>query len=219
MVRAARAVVPALSKRWFVAGQSQGGHAALFTANLATEYAPELDFRGAVAHGAPANLAGLVSVIGPSFPPVLGAEMKTYVAYILAGLQASRPDFDLQSYLTPLGRSVVADAAELCYDDMATRMNNIELGEMFTKQLGEPFRQAWDAIYSIPTTGYHRPLFIAQGENDTTSLPALTDKLVEDLAANGQPHTYRTYPTGHLGTPEAALSDTTAFARQLFAGR
>ncbi|MFE0022628.1 lipase family protein [Amycolatopsis sp. NPDC059021] len=218
MVRAARSIVSALSDRWVVVGQSQGGHATMFTANLATRYAPELDFRGAVATGVPANLQGLVPAIGPAFPPtLLGAEMKSYIAYILAGLRAARPDFDLRSYLTPLGESVLTDAETLCGTEMAKRMADVGLGEMFTRQLGEPFRQAWDAIYTIPATGYDRPFFIAQGDKDTVAFPFLTKRLVDDLAANGQPCTYRTYPADHGGTPVAALPDTTAFVRTLFA--
>ncbi|WP_274387067.1 alpha/beta hydrolase family protein, partial [Rhodococcus sp. YH1] len=56
VVRAARAAEPSLSNRWIVIGQSQGGHAALHTARLATSRAPELDFRGMIATGAPSNL-------------------------------------------------------------------------------------------------------------------------------------------------------------------
>ena len=51
MVRAARAVTPSLSNRWVAIGQSQGGHAALVAASMATTYAPDLDFRGTVATG------------------------------------------------------------------------------------------------------------------------------------------------------------------------
>ncbi|WP_216216801.1 lipase family protein [Amycolatopsis aidingensis] len=220
IVRAARSIVPALSSRWVVVGQSQGGHAAMFTANLATRYAPELDYRGAVATGVPANLQGLVPVIGPEVPPaLLGTGMKTYLAYILAGLRAARPGFDLRSYLTPFGESVLAQADTLCHADMYARMAGTDLGDMFTKQLGAPFREAWDAIYTVPTSGYDRPFFIAHGAKDTTAWPFLTEQLVADLEANGQPYTYRTYPADHGGTMAASLPDTTPFVRSLLAGR
>ncbi|RZS44848.1 secretory lipase [Herbihabitans rhizosphaerae] len=218
MVRAARTVVPTLSARWATLGNSQGGHTALFTANLATKYAPELDFRGAVAHGPPSNLAGLVSILGPSIPPsLLNPGMKSLITYILAGLHAARPDFDLASYLTPLGKQVVADAEVLCNDDMRERMEGIGLGELFTRQLGPEFEQAWGSIFNVPTSGYDRPIFIAQGTDDKTVFPFLTQQLVDDLAAHQQPYTYRTYPVDHMGALEAALPDTTQFLRQLFA--
>lgn len=43
MVRAARLLEPDLARKWIVIGQSQGGQAAMFTAWMATSYAPELD--------------------------------------------------------------------------------------------------------------------------------------------------------------------------------
>lgn len=68
MVRAARTVQSALSSRWIAVGQSQGGHAAMFAVALSTAYAPELDFRGAVATGVPSNIEELAPLGGPGFP-------------------------------------------------------------------------------------------------------------------------------------------------------
>ncbi|WP_228772053.1 lipase family protein [Actinokineospora iranica] len=219
IVRAARAVTAELSPHWFAVGQSQGGHAAMFTAHVAGRYAPELDFRGAVAHGVPSNLSYFVSLIGPTFPPSLvGLGTKTLIAYILAGLEIARPDFDLASYLTPLGKSVVADAHTLCGVQLAARVSDVNLADMFTKDLGDPFRQAWGAVFDVPVTGYDRPLLIAQGDSDAVVPPSLTSRLVGDLAANSQPHTYKTYPSDHTGTPDAALPDALVFAEGLFDG-
>ncbi|HEY1178418.1 MAG TPA: lipase family protein, partial [Phytomonospora sp.] len=48
-VRAAHQLGHRLSRDWLAVGFSQGGHAALFCAHIATGYAPELDFKGTVA--------------------------------------------------------------------------------------------------------------------------------------------------------------------------
>lgn len=57
-VRAARNIPEAhAGKRWVAYGFSQGGHAALFTNQLATTYAPELDLIGAVAGAPPSSFA------------------------------------------------------------------------------------------------------------------------------------------------------------------
>src|SRR5919108_1440687 len=53
-VRAARQFEPRLSKRFVIAGHSQGGHAALFAAAAAPAWVPELKLRGTVAF-APAS--------------------------------------------------------------------------------------------------------------------------------------------------------------------
>src|SRR5690606_12354078 len=46
IVRAARELDSRIGAKWAVAGHSQGGHAALFTAAQGAEYAPELDLVG-----------------------------------------------------------------------------------------------------------------------------------------------------------------------------
>lgn len=217
IVRAARATTPALSAHWLAVGLSQGGHAAVHTAHLAARYAPELDYRGAVGVGVPSNLSGFVSLIGPEFPPSLVTRgTKVLVTYILAGLRTARPDFDLDSYLTPLGAEVVTDAETLCGSAMNARMESVDLASMFTKDLGEPFKQAWGSVFDIPVSGYDRPLLIAQGTEDQTVPQALTEQLVRDLRTNGQPVTYRTYPADHVGSLAASLADSLAFADTLF---
>ena len=101
MVRAARAVDDDLSSAWVAMGQSQGGQATMFTASLATDYAPELDYRGAVATGVPSNIENLLPLGGPAFPALPLKGTTVYIANVLDGLRASRPDIDIDSYLTP----------------------------------------------------------------------------------------------------------------------
>ena len=60
IVRAARQLDGRLSRRYVIAGHSQGGHAALFAAALAPHWAPDLRLRG-VAAFAPASHLGLLS--------------------------------------------------------------------------------------------------------------------------------------------------------------
>ncbi len=120
MVRAGRAVVPELSPRWMTIGQSQGGHAALFTAHDATRYAPELDFRGAVTTGAPSNLETAFSIGGPWIPPLGLDGLTVFATYIFAGMRATMPQVDVDSYLTPRGKELV-DAAETCCYDSSPR--------------------------------------------------------------------------------------------------
>lgn len=62
----------ALSKKWAVIGQSQGGGAALHVALRATQRSKQagLNFLGTVATGAPAYVEEIVLAGSPSFPPV-----------------------------------------------------------------------------------------------------------------------------------------------------
>ncbi|GAA2573230.1 lipase family protein [Actinomadura fulvescens] len=219
MVRAARGVDRSLASKWVVIGQSQGGHAALFTSVLAARYAPELDFRGAVATGPPSNLEGIVSLAGPYIPPIPIPDLTAYTAYILAGLRAARPAFDLDRYLTPLGKEVVRDAGELCYADMVKRTNGIGIGQLLNRSLFDAaFFNALRGVMEVPLTGHTRPLYIAQGMADLTVPIPLTLKLAADLKARGAPLTFKAYAgADHSGTMAASLPDTTRFVAALFA--
>ncbi|MFC9518420.1 lipase family protein [Nocardiaceae bacterium NPDC056970] len=218
MVRAARAVEPALSPRWVVLGQSQGGQAALFTAARATDYAPELDYRGSVATGAPSNLENLTTLVRPGFPrlPLTGSTV--FVSYILAGLRAARPDLDVDRFLTPVGRDALTSAETECYETMAPKLEGVSIGDLVSRPLDDPeLLSAVRGMLEVPTAGYDRPVFLGQGMTDDMVPAPLALKLAADLAANRQPVTFRTYPTGHLETMRSSLPDTTAFVRVLFA--
>ncbi|MEU5877918.1 lipase family protein [Spirillospora sp. NPDC047279] len=220
MVRAARSVDGSLAAKWVVIGQSQGGHAALFTAKIAPGYAPDLDFRGAVATGPPSNLEGVVSLAGPYIPQLPLADLTAYTSYILAGLKAAKPTFDVDRYLTPVGKQIVADAGELCYADMVKRTEGVGIGQLLDRSLFDAafFDRLRDVI-EVPVSGYAKPFYIAQGVNDTTVPIPLTLKLVADLSFRGQPLTFKAYPgADHSGTMAASLPDTTAFVAKLFAG-
>ncbi|WP_238841232.1 lipase family protein [Prescottella equi] len=217
MVRAARAVEPALSPRWIVLGQSQGGQAALFTAARATGRAPELDFRGAVATGAPSNLENLTTLVTPGFPRLPLEGSTVFVSYILAGLRAARPDIDVDRFLTPVGRDVLAAAETECYETMAPKLAGVSIGSLVSRPLDDPaLLAAVRDMLEVPTTGYDRPVFLGQGLTDDIVPAPLVLKLAAELAANRQPVTFRTYPTGHLETMRASLPETTAFVRDLF---
>nr|WP_225443392.1 alpha/beta hydrolase [Lolliginicoccus lacisalsi] len=219
-VRAARAAEPALSRSWVAVGQSQGGHAALFTARLAPGRAPELDFRGAVATGAPSQLEALIPALGPWFPEIGQPGLTVFVTYLLASVRASHPEADVDSYLTPLGRSVVADAERLCYSAQRDRVSGIALGSLFSRQLTTvPFFSAVREVVEVPVDGYERPYMIAQGGLDGTVWAPLTEILASRMRAAQQPLTLRYYPAeGHDSTMPASLEDSLPFVRELFRG-
>ncbi|MBP1161295.1 pimeloyl-ACP methyl ester carboxylesterase [Rhodococcus sp. PvR044] len=220
MVRAARAVTPELSKKWVATGQSQGGHATLFTANIATRYAPELDYRGAVSTSAPSNIEMLLPLGGPAFPKLPLKGTTVYIANVLDGLRAARPDVDIDSYLSPLGRSILADVeTSICYGDARTKYADVGIGQLLSRSVDTPeFIDAVRSILTVPTSGYDRPLLIAQGQQDMDVPIPLTLKLVADLTANGVEFAFRTYPTDHGGTVAASVPDSTPFIAKLFAG-
>ncbi len=196
-------------------GQSQGGHAALFTAHDATRYAPELDFRGAVTTGAPSNLETAFSIGGPWIPPLGLDGLTVFATYIFRRDARDHAAGRRDSYLTPRGKELVDAAETLCYDEQSEAVKGVSVGELLTRSLGEPaMHAAMNRVSGRAHHGYDRPLFIAQGLLDTVVPAPLSFKLIADLRLAGVDATYMTYPTNHDGTMAASLPDSTPFVRQ-----
>ncbi|WP_405163155.1 lipase family protein [Nocardia sp. NBC_01499] len=223
MIRAAHAVDPSLAPRWAVAGHSQGGQATLFTAALVAEYAPELDYRAAVAYAPGASIAGqleLASTAGqPGIPDLVLPGAKAYLAYVLRGLKAARPQFDLDSYLTPLGKQIIADAERLCLTDMSNRMADVSVGQMLTRPLtvGD-FDMLAHPLMDAPMTGYRRPILIAQGLVDTDVFAPSVWQLILELKNRGaRDIELLSYPDAdHDRVLIDAQPDTNAFLAAVF---
>ncbi|GAB2865486.1 prolyl oligopeptidase family serine peptidase [Actinocorallia aurea] len=221
-VRAARRVMPSLARKWVVVGQSQGGHAAMFTLHAAAAYAPELDFRGGVATGVAANLENLVPLAGPYLPDLPLHGLTTYFSYVMASLRANRPDLKIERFLTERGKAVADDALRLCYPDMSAEIEAEDVGiddlvsrRLVDGKLGRALREA----LTIPVKGYGAPFYVAHGARDTDIPAVLVLKLAADLRLNGAPLTFRLYPgADHSGNMFASLPDTVPFVRGLLRG-
>ncbi|MGW0175196.1 alpha/beta hydrolase [Rhodococcus sp. NPDC003322] len=222
MVKAGRNAQPGLSNRWVTIGQSQGGGAAITTARHATEFGgPTLDYRGAVGTGVPAYIENIVALAGPGVPPVaLPAGLTAYALYILAGLNAAHPEASIPSLLSDEGRSWMARAETECIGPFEESVRGLVLGSLFVKPLSSiPNVHGLLTDYmGIPETGYDQPFFIGQGLRDTDIIMPSTLQLGATLARNGEPVTFKTYPTDHSGTMAASLADTVPFVRELFDG-
>ncbi|GAA5060244.1 lipase family protein [Nocardia callitridis] len=222
MVRASRAAAPAISNRWAVVGQSQGGGAAIATARYATEFGrPDLDYRGAVGTGVPAYLENVLLPLGPGVPPAaLPAGLTSYVFYILAGLRGAHPELDIDSYLTPLGRTLVDDAENQCTDQAHRTAEGVVLGDVFSRPLGA-IPHAHDVLadyMGLAENGYDRPLFIGQGLTDIDVPAPGALGLAAAMTANGQPVTLRVYNADHSATFTASQQDAIPFVDGLFQG-
>lgn len=216
-VRAARKVAPSLSSRWAVVGLSQGGHAAVFTAHIATDYAPELDYLGAVATGVPSNIETLSPLAGPTFPPRGLSGLTNFMTFVIAGLRDVYPELDINSYLTPLGRSLVDAAPKTPYEEFKTLTDGVAVAQMLSRSLNEPDLQSAICEYlAVPVSGFDRPLFIAQGLADRVVPFPLTVKLVDDMRAAGSTPEFRMYPGDHISSKYEAEADQAEFVAELF---
>lgn len=219
-VKASREVDATLSNKWVVIGQSQGGGAAITTARYATEFGgSELDYRGAVGTGVPANIELALLPLGPGVLPVAaGKGLTTYLLYILAGLRYAHPEIDLNSYLTEQGRQLVDRAETVCVLDAEEEFAGTISGDLFSRPLNQipNFYGLLNDYMGVPTSGYDRPLFIGQGLTDTDVPAPAALSLVAQLKANGQDVTLHTYPTDHSGALLQSRVDSIPFVKQLF---
>ncbi len=181
---AARQVEPTLSKKWAVMGESQGGHAALATAHAQRSYGPATDFRGAVALDPVSNWERFIPLLGPD-TPVLPAPMAILYSFVfgsLAGLRQSDPSVDVNSYLTPYGRSLIDQVGKTCRGPALT--SNIRLGRMFTKSLNNPTMiRAMAQYMEVPVSGYNRPILLLMNRFDTIVATPFHGLLVSNFSA------------------------------------
>ncbi|WP_067568625.1 lipase family protein [Nocardia acidivorans] len=221
-VKAATGHYSALSNKWVVVGQSQGGGAAVFTARYATEFGgPGLDYRGAVGTGVPAYIEDILLPLGPGVPPIkLPAHTTGYVLYILNGLRTTYPELNIESYLNDSGRYWLEHANSSCLESLGEELtaNNVVVGDLFARPLAQiPDLQGMLArVMGLPESGYDKPLFLGQGLLDTDVATPATLAFAAKLQADGQPVTLHTYPTNHDGTVNASLPDSVPFVRNLF---
>ncbi|MBF6131543.1 alpha/beta fold hydrolase [Nocardia otitidiscaviarum] len=189
LVRAAREIRSDLSRSWAVTGFSQGGHAALGTAHLQSALLPDLDFRGTIAVDPASDIEKVAPFVGPYVPAApgqLGTAVNGFVVSMFAGLRDTRPELDLNSYLTPRGRQVLDDASGLCFDGIMKVVDGISVGEMLARPLAdERFRAAVTDYMAVPTSGYDAPILLLLNATDKVVPSPLHAALAAQFTANG----------------------------------
>ncbi|MDF0530770.1 lipase family protein [Tsukamurella sp. 8F] len=215
-VQAARRIGVPLSSRWALVGQSQGAGAAMNGARYATEFGAgyDLDLRGVVATGTPANIERIVQFLGPSFPPVpLPPATMTYTAYILAALRDARPDLTVDEALSDEGRRIVGLAERLSMYDLREEVRGADVRAWVDRPLRsiEGIFEALKEHMATPVAGYGSPIFLGHGLTDIDVPVASGLSLAASLILHRQPVTVRIYPTDHFGAVYAAAGDAAGF--------
>ncbi|WP_417509712.1 alpha/beta hydrolase [Microbacterium sp.] len=191
-------------------GHSQGGHAALFAAQNAADYAPELTVLG-VAVAAPATDLGelLKADIGDVSGVTIGAY--AFSAYAAAYADSLPPD-PLDLILTEAGAAAVPSMSELCLLGQNAKLHDIAT-PLIGGFISHPPESTspWDDLLTANTpqqTALPMPLFVAQGESDTLVRPDTTAAYVRTQQAAGTAVTSHTYPgVGHGGVALKAIDE------------
>jgi hypothetical protein len=214
-IRVARALPEAhAGEPAIVVGISQGGHAALFTGELADAYAPDAGLRGVVALAPGAELVQAAALVTGD-PSVVG-----FGVAIGYGFAAARPDLRLDEVLTPRALAAIDVMETGCIDDILETYAGPAAETLRLDRLMQP---PWPALLDENTPGRVPspvPIFVGQGEGDPLVIPELTDALVARLCAVGDTVTYRRYPgESHSGVVEASQDDVLEWIAELVAGR
>lgn len=220
----------ALSPKWAVIGQSQGGASALHVAHevgsrdSSSDPVSELDFRGAVATGAPGHIETIIANSGPNVPPVpLPGSLNTYLLYILAGFRDSHPEFDIDSVLTPEGQALLDVSETSCLRELRTAADWSNRSEIFNAPVKSlpGIEVALNEYMATPVDGYQHPVFFGHGIIDL-DVPSPLGASVNSQAwlnqftgSNDQVEVHW-YPTSHNETPVATADDIQHFLDGIF---
>jgi acetyl esterase/lipase len=186
-VRAARAIPGAAAgEKFAVWGESQGGHAALWTAQLARRYAPDLYLVGAAAAAPPTDL---VQNLTAGSDPSIKAFLTAFTAYSWS-----------QAYGAPLAtlgnRSTRGVITRLAQNNCISLDAKPKLGTMLgvlvlrrdLKNVDLGRIEPWATIArrnSVAARGFDAPLLIAQNPQDALVSPAVTLRFARQLCRNG----------------------------------
>jgi acetyl esterase/lipase len=218
-VRAARGLTEAHAGSDFaVYGESQGGHSALFTGQLAHALAPELHLVGVVS-AEPAS--DLVELLSASEGTTVGNILTAMALSSWAGVyQTAR----LQDIVTPVARPLVSKIAGFCIQNPNQILASVPAATalQLTFLSHPPWeKEPWRTILAdnTPRAEISFPLLVAQGLEDHVVAPAVQDRFVKELCQRGAALEYRTYPgAGHLDLPSIASGDITRWIADRFAG-
>jgi Secretory lipase len=213
IVRASRRLDGRVSRRYVIAGHSQGGHAALFAAGLAPKWAPELRLRGVAAY-APASHLDIVSRSLPSLTTPSG--LSGLAALVLRGVAAVYPDVKPREIASDRALALLSRVDRLCLGALnePSAFGGIAPADLVRPGADlEPLNRR--LAQQNPNLKIDVPILLAQGLSDTTVFPFLTDQLDGELRARRTNRVrYLTYPdVEHVGIVAAADRPTRRFFR------
>lgn len=219
-VRAARNVKEAgAGKRFAVWGHSQGGHAAIFTGQLAAGLAPELALVGVAAAAPATDLGALLELdLGTKLGNVLTSEALWSWSHLFG--------FPVASVVVPDAVPIVDRVASHCI------RNPIEAAGAFSDALGfrDGFLSAhltatppWNGVIRENTPGAAPvpvPVFVSQGTVDDVVAREVTARWAGGVCAQGTPVRWVPVPDeGHFLVAYKSAGEAVAWMADRFAGK
>ena len=214
----AHAVRPA--QKVFVAGYSQGGHAAFAAADLRQSYAPEVPLAGVIGFGGTTDVEALLRE-GPAYAPLI---FYTYTVMYGTG------DVDPAAYLQEhFARSLEKDVYRMCIDQFQSYYSydgaKVYRPDFHRALYGERLPELYPSLARrlaenrSGLAGHGLPALVAQGETDFIVTPASQKRFVEALRRAGSPVRYVEYKgVPHKGIRQAAFMASVEWMERITRG-
>ena len=219
IVRAARDLNPKISNKYVIAGHSQGGHASLWAAGIASSWTPDLKLKGTVAF-APASHLKLQASLLESIP--VPNPLSALAAMVVRGAQEASDAIKPAELIADEPLAFYPQTETECLDRLAQPDNLGGIAPNVLIREGSDLTSLLDVLDdNNPDVKTAAPILLAQGKADSTTYMFLTDMLNLELLAKGDKVDYRTYEgVDHSGVLEAASDDVDAFlGKRLPSGR
>jgi acetyl esterase/lipase len=200
-------------------GHSQGGQAVLYAGLLAKRYAPELRLVG-VAAAAPATDLG--TLLRDDFATPGGKNLLAMTLWSWARVFGAPID----KVVLPAARPVVNRLAEDCIESPIDIKPRAEIGkelqQRFLRVKNLTSLQPWRSLLAQNTIGIlpsNIPIFLAQGEADTTVDPTVTQHYAKRLCAAGSPVQLLMMPkVGHALAADRSAKAAVQWISERFTG-
>ncbi|MEU8119338.1 lipase family protein [Spirillospora sp. NPDC049024] len=217
-----------------ISGYSEGGAAALWGAQLASSYAPELDVVGAAAGGVPGDLKLTAKQLN-------GSLFAGFLADALVGLHAAYPEMPFDELMNAQGAQAIKDVKSNClYGTLAVFLgakvegfskDGLSLEQIYA--LKGPGGVTWGDIVDrqklgvgigTPSSGARYtigfPVFQYRGWLEEIIPHETEDATRQAYCKAGITTTWKnTYPAEHLSTDWGAAGDVTDFLGDRFEGK
>ncbi len=207
---------PELSSQVAIWGMSQGGHAALFAAQLAPSYAPELEIVG-VAPGEPAT--DLATLLGRAS----GDGGKVLTAFAVSAWSRVYPELSFDEAIADRAERLARLVGGRCLigpSRFVTALGTTLLPErLLAFDVTADPRWAARFAQNTPSDPIAAPLLVTQGGVDQIVSPDVTRDHVRSRCARGERVELRVYPEeGHISLPGRAGTDILEWTAARFAG-
>lgn len=219
-VRASREIPGAYAGTQFaVWGESQGGHAALWTASRARAYAPDLRLVGTAAAAPPTDLVANLREAGDE-------NARAFMTALLAYSWSKRFGAPLDRLFGPVNRGVANSLAQKCISLESTPKFGTLLGILSIRNAlrGKDLARlpVWGGLArrnSIVAREVPGPVLIAQSVEDPLVAPAVTRRFARDLCRQRRAVEYIDIAGGdHALSAKNSADRTITWIAERFAG-